>query len=894
MSQIPAGSLHKFLTGENVDGDGSTSGANLNPVFETVRVAINDTDTKVNDRYTKAEVDDKVTIAATGAQPSVVNTPTSVTMAVGLQVISCTKCAALSNLIAQGLTRVNLLGRDGNCEDASKWNVLQATTALDATNKVYGSNGFKVTINTSFTSGVTYKSLPGGLKAGKYYILVAEMKNGNSTSGVSIYLGGSSYATVSVTDTTKFNTVFARMNPVSDIASVDVDLQVVGAAGQYGYFDGVRIYEITQTEYNALPSATAILDSTSQWVANKYPYVDDVKHINAPYVIRYGENLLPPFNEWETGMQTGDSYSLTNPYDLTINASTTSGSFLRYYVPVTVGQAYSLSLSTSGANAAPYMYWCDSAKTRLTSKVTGLNNVAPAGAVLLEVVFNTLNPTTYALQTGTATFTNPRLNLGTTDKGFKARNDDYLFVPNVQLASSVDGTVYDTLYQRDGKLSVLHRFKKDMVLDGSLAWSGTISSFTGYKVVHAPPATTKWVNYSEKLVKYDGKILKTATAGGLWATNGADTSETSIDDNIYISIASADSGWGDAYNPTAAEIQAYFYGWVMTNNFTGIYNGTGTKAWEKRYSGQGTIRDTGFGSLVVNGSGTTTLPTTLNDQGFKPYKLTYQLATPIIEEVAPEGAISTLEGSNQIEVGVGMIVREKANPAASTSYYNINTTLLASSNLLKNRALRILGVYRNGRLDPQWLMSSDGALGPNGTYLTRIPIAQYDPAATYEVTYLALDAYSLTCNPLAVTGEYDPNIKTVQDRLVQRAADVETRVSVLENNKARKVQGQWIAPTLLNAWVNTAGSFEVAGYRINELGEVQLRGLVGSGTVGSIILVLPAGYRPLKTRPFIAESYNGTSEVLARIDVKNDGTVVLNAGGTSWLSLEQIRFTAEQ
>ena len=71
------------------------------------------------------------------------------------------------------------------------------------------------------------------------------------------------------------------------------------------------------------------------------------------------------------------------------------------------------------------------------------------------------------------------LNLGAKAKPFKPRNEDYLFFPNVQLASNVDGTVYDTLFQRNGKYWKLARLKT-MDLDGSLPWS-TSDGYPGYK-----------------------------------------------------------------------------------------------------------------------------------------------------------------------------------------------------------------------------------------------------------------------------------------------------------------------------------------------------------------------------------------------------------------------------
>jgi hypothetical protein len=57
MSKIAAGSLHKYLTGEVVTGDDTQVATNLNIVFETIRLALNDADARVDNTYTKAQID---------------------------------------------------------------------------------------------------------------------------------------------------------------------------------------------------------------------------------------------------------------------------------------------------------------------------------------------------------------------------------------------------------------------------------------------------------------------------------------------------------------------------------------------------------------------------------------------------------------------------------------------------------------------------------------------------------------------------------------------------------------------------------------------------------------------------------------------------------------------
>ncbi len=54
----------------------------------------------------------------------------------------------------------------------------------------------------------------------------------------------------------------------------------------------------------------------------------------------------------------------------------------------------------------------------------------------------------------------------------------------------------------------------------------------------------------------------------------------------------------------------------------------------------------------------------------------------------------------------------------------------------------------------------------------------------------------------------------------------------------------WIAPTLLNGWVNTGGGLMPAGYMIDSDGFVHLRGFVNNGTSLATIFTLPSGFRP--------------------------------------------------
>ena len=107
----------------------------------------------------------------------------------------------------------------------------------------------------------------------------------------------------------------------------------------------------------------------------------------------------------------------------------------------------------------------------------------------------------------------------------------------------------------------------------------------------------------------------------------------------------------------------------------------------------------------------------------------------------------------------------------------------------------------------------------------------------------------------------------------------------------QKIQENWIAPTMLNGWVNYPGSWNNTSYMKDNLNFVHIKGLVGEGSISANIFVLPPGYRPLKDHIFTMISNNA----IGRVDVKADGSVYVWAPSSNvWLPLDSIYFKAEQ
>ena len=129
----------------------------------------------------------------------------------------------------------------------------------------------------------------------------------------------------------------------------------------------------------------------------------------------------------------------------------------------------------------------------------------------------------------------------------------------------------------------------------------------------------------------------------------------------------------------------------------------------------------------------------------------------------------------------------------------------------------------------------------------------------------------------------------VQVNLNTHLVDVTTAHGI--NNYAKKAQEAWIAPTLLNGWVNSGGSYATAGYMKDSMGFVHIKGLVKDGvtTVTTSLFVLPVGYRPLETLYFSTLS-NG---LFGGGFIASDGRVGIIAGSNVSFSLFIPPFKAE-
>ncbi len=843
-------------------------------------------------------LDRLVVDVATQAELDAITTTISnqaVTLKHGQNYIMTDRDTLINNLILSGRTLVNLLGRDGNCEDVSKWTGISGTVALDNVNYVAGSNSIALTSTATgamaLKSSVSYK-----IDNTKYYLLLGSIKNvscagvGNyltavkGSDGTGIKLGGTGALinSLEVVIGASFKNVHIKLAPSDLGAETSIYAYASGATtaiGQKLNTDAVSLYQIDQATYNLIDVDP---NYTGDNLADKFPYVDSYQVLQNPEITVQGKNFLPPFSDGNlspTG-PTSTTIAVNSPYSMQmVVTDATAESQIFIMIPALPNTQYTIT-NTSGNGFIRSSTVIDSVYTTLVptknvvSSGQSVTFTAPSDTKFVRINFtNSPNIDSSGATVGTFTFTNPVLNLGSTALPFEVATPSYEYFP-VKLADN------ESLQQIAGKWNKT-KLVQDVVLDGSLGWVIT-NSYTGFKRVNCSQIKDGISTTNPQIVtKYDGKILLNADSSLASDRVAVDTSTL----GILISVSSADSGWGDSYTPTVAEIQAYFLGYKMNNGTFGTpYNGSGTKTWTAWNAPDNT------GALTTVSS---TPSSAITTGVYSYYQLHYTLATPTTEIVVPEGAIELHDGANQVELGEGVVVRESVIPyLGSDNKYRINNKYLASgatSMFLKNRADSLLSVYKNGVLDPNWLLTRTSDVNDNGIASALISAALYDPTASYSVTYQILDKYLFTTNSLSQSATYSTNDHTVLQEVVREVDDVETRVSVLEITKANRQQPQWIAPTLLNGWVNFGAPASTIGYFKDEMGFVHVKGKIKSGTIGANALIFLVGYRPLENHTITTTS-NG---VYGNFNILPDGSLLTIAGSNVSFDLD-CTFLAEQ
>jgi len=227
--------------------------------------------------------------------------------------------------------------------------LVNITGALNSANYVYGSNSIIMTLAAGNTLGYAYNSSLSKLSAGKYYLTLCDVKNVNATYGVGLRVQATdeSYTNIDSpfkNDATKFNTVYVKIAPTDfDTATqLKIGAFIYGSEGQSAYFDGLRLFEITQDEYNKIDVDPGY---TGEKLAAKFPYIDSIQHKQGVMISQIGKNLIPAFNSGEWTLHA--NAVVDSDYSLTLNASENS-QYSRCYLSVQRNTTYTISYGGNG------------------------------------------------------------------------------------------------------------------------------------------------------------------------------------------------------------------------------------------------------------------------------------------------------------------------------------------------------------------------------------------------------------------------------------------------------------------------------------------------------------------------------------------------------------------
>lgn len=794
----------------------------------------------------------------------------------GLQIVNAERSAPFKLSGIKGRTLVNLLGQDGKFLSTTPWTNYGG--AINVSNE-------KLTITGGGSSNIPQISNPrvGPVPSlGDVYLIrikVSVVEKSDKANYLGVYLYNRA-TQVRYGENYQYNPsvnkeyeLFGRLVVTQEVIDGWSSMAFISSVSMTSPNDANGVIA-TFREAALYKIATADKGLELDKLKKKYPFTTGIAGVINPFIIRYGDNLLPPFYEWTP---IGVEGVIDSPYSVSFKVTNAQKAF--YYIDIALSSdtTYTFSAKHNGYLSV----------TDLNSDRLFLDNTTNQSGTFTTTTETTARVYVSNVQgtakNGNFSFNNPMLTHGPILQPFKPREDSILGLQTELYADPITGATPDEVFDKDGQYYKLVQWKK-IELRENLPWYVS-GSLEGFKIIGATGFSAAREFYTFVAQKFDGKLLSNF---GTMAS--PDNAYFPIADptQFQISISDKDSGWGDNYTPTSDEINAFFMGWTMYDGTGGnqspntcLYNGIGTKWWARRSDG--------ISRVWVDA--TAVLPT-VQAPSWTPYQLVYQLAKPIVESVISEGLLTFNEGDNQIEVGTGIVLRESVEPAyidhasRGPSYYINGDTPQPAK--LKHRPKQIMAVYRRQYRD-NWNIIDVSAdkVSKFGKEQAFISLSIYDPSATYSVTYLMLDESPI----VPFTGSYTANEKSMFQELTNAMQHNATAVSVLMNKKVDKDASGWIYPTLLNSWTGTVR------YQKDSLGNVYIVGRPGGGTTGNGVLLftLPEGYRPSDVIVFSSLWSSGSALFPLEITINTLGHVqIWNVGGNTYLDICLPPFLAEQ
>lgn len=553
------------------------------------------------------------------------------------------------------------------------------------------------------------------------------------------------------------------------------------------------------------------------------PFVANMQGITNPTIENIRNNMIPAFHYGGAFNVPGWLYVATiDPVNVT--ATFTSDYYAHVLVPVVPGTKYTFACTRNAqvkitSNNGSFLETEQIATLFEESAVQNGNMNAtftvPTGVYFVRISF--INPTG-----GSVSY--PRMVKGATPAAYK---------PQIREALTVKTTLHTGESLKVDAVGQLVKTKKyeTVELDGSDELSYSLyhaQTVPNGKLINIK-GVAKFFRDRENLwvVKYNGTLLnigkhtEIVDAVGSWIEQ----------DNLYVSIANTDSGWGPNYNPTPAEIVAYFMGYMRTQksptsntvpgyaaigtpvttttanvtntNTIPVANGSIFKIGDLLHVDKFNVVVTAIngntltvnvtvnalaGDYVYNTTNryfTETLPTkTSLREDWRPYKLVYSLPSTLSEVVSTVGSLTLDEGENMLVVSEGRIVQEVTTPyydsPTGITYINALNTQLAYRSWLNYDTLNLVGVYVNGKLDPSWQFGL--AVANGNSYVYAYKTNPVDPAAVYTVDYIPMALYKVSAPTNAVTVEYADKLGGVIQSLVTTAAKLGAQAANMQNS----------------------------------------------------------------------------------------------------------------
>jgi hypothetical protein len=685
----------------------------------------------------------------------------------GLNVLSSDQPSPV-NVEFYGVTRANLLGREGGFYGQGKWN---GYLSIDNTVSKLGTNSGLID-NSEGTSSKRATNDTKNKVSGKYVLLGvwAKAKSGNPN----IYLKLAGYnadnawsytQTKEVTIDSQWKYYYFKVdltNRTEHDWRTQLEVATYGTQNDIVNFDGLCLYEISQSTYDKIGDLS-LIGKDQEYVEKAFPYVSGVQSVVNPVIRVQGQQL---FNINNVDLHT--NAEVTDPRTIVLNA-TGAGQTSTIILPAKHSTTYTLSLTHNGWVYIDSVNGTDQVQRHYQeSGSQELTFTTSSNANGIKIFMGSS-----ISGAGTYTFSNIMLNLGDEPKPYTDYNPSYLYAYKVNeetgeneplILAGNDDKKDISYYNFDKRRwEVKREFKTNDVLDGSLDWALSQNGI-GYKMFSIPDfvADNSTLTGSQIFVKFDGSLITTSSTideydkGVIYQSTG----------RLEISVSNVDTGFTDSMYPDEDLIKSYFHGWKYTGDGT-------THSWVA-------ITDSTVTSTDILHTSTTKAT-----EEYTPYKLTYQLAEPIVEEVRVEGDLS-IQGDAQVEVGSGVVVREKISNSQLklvNGYYNLNygaDTPSWNYTWLKNKVAKFIGFYEGTEdFTNSWNIYS-GSQDTIRGHRAAINEANIDMEKDHYVTYEILDKHDFTTNVNEVVAYYQSSLKSSFQSVVSKQSGIATDQTILK------------------------------------------------------------------------------------------------------------------